>query len=440
MKKYELEINDKTIHDTLLDNKVDNKEYLESIIRLIKNINDNEVICIDGEWGVGKTFLIKQFEYLIKNYKEYNKKGEFKEFDYLKEDLINIIDNNLVFYYNAWENDDHDNPFDSIIYNILNEYPKFKDKITNKFESQELLKEILQLLTKIVSNTLFNIDFSSENIDKIKTFEDLAKEINTKEEKKMLFKKLIDKILNDKRMILIVDELDRCNPIYATKMLETIKHFYNLKNVTVIIVANNNELKNIISQQFGINFNSYSYLNKFYDYVITIDTLRTLNYCRENLNFESEMSCISNAVFYSMINKYGLTLRECNKYKTLYDMSKDYIDAEKNNCLYLEEEERKIIYSIILPIIFVFKIKDLTAYNDCLNKGTTSLKEALIDVKKYLDMNNKKTWLYDFVNIPKDINCISDEELFEKIIQTYLKVFETSNSDKIFLKIIKSLQ
>ena len=194
MNKYELEVDDLNIHNTLLEDKLNNKEYLSSIIRLIKNINDNEVICIDGEWGVGKTFLIKQFEYLINNYKKYNEIGQFKDFDEVKDDLTNIIDNNLVFYYNAWENDDHDNPFDSIIYNILNAYPKFKDKVTSRFNSEEFLKEVLQLLTKIVSNKLFNIDFNSENIDKIKTFEDLSKEINTKEEKKLLFKELINKI------------------------------------------------------------------------------------------------------------------------------------------------------------------------------------------------------------------------------------------------------
>ena len=49
-------------------------------------------------------------------------------------------------------------------------------------------------------------------------------------------------------MILIVDELDRCNPYYATKLLETIKHFYNLSNVTVIIASNNKELQNTIKK------------------------------------------------------------------------------------------------------------------------------------------------------------------------------------------------
>lgn len=60
MKKYELEANDINIKNYLIDDKIGNQEYLSSIIRLISSIDDNEVICIDGDWGVGKTFLVKK--------------------------------------------------------------------------------------------------------------------------------------------------------------------------------------------------------------------------------------------------------------------------------------------------------------------------------------------------------------------------------------------
>ena len=45
MKKYELESNDINIYNSLIDDKLENKEYLSSLIRLISNIDDNEVIC-----------------------------------------------------------------------------------------------------------------------------------------------------------------------------------------------------------------------------------------------------------------------------------------------------------------------------------------------------------------------------------------------------------
>ena len=79
-----------------------------------------------------------------------------------------------------------------------------------------------------------------------------------------MFKELIDEILKDNRMILIIDEVDRCNPNYATKVLEVIKHFYNLDNITTIIVTNNKELQCTIKQQFGESFDAYNYLNKIH--------------------------------------------------------------------------------------------------------------------------------------------------------------------------------
>ena len=52
-------------------------------------------------------------------------------------------------------------------------------------------------------------------------------------------------------------------------------------------------------------------------------------------------------------------------------------------------------------------------------------------------MTGKKGWLYGFINIPKDMEEIPDEYLFNKIIKAYLKIFTTYGIDKIFMKIIK---
>ena len=186
MKKYELEANDINIHNSLIDDKLENKEYLSSLIRLISNIDDNEVICIDGYWGVGKTFLLKQLMYLIMHYKENNNQEQFKVVEAEKDVLINICDNNMVFYYNAWENDDHSDFLESIIYKKINCFPEYKNEVSSIFDKEESVKEVLNILTKIVSSKFFNIDLSAEKIDRIKTFNDLSDEINTYEERKSL--------------------------------------------------------------------------------------------------------------------------------------------------------------------------------------------------------------------------------------------------------------
>ena len=423
MKKYELEANDINIHNSLIDDKIGNQEYLSSLIRLISNIDDNEVICIDGDWGVGKTFLVKQLIYLINHYNEDINQEQFKLVEPEKDILINICNNNLVFYYNAWENDDHSDVLESIIYNILNEYPKYKNEISS-------------ILTKIVSSKLLNIDFSAEKIEKIKTFKDLSDEINTYEERKSLFEELVNKILVDKRMILVIDELDRCNPNFATKILEVIKHFYNLSNITVIIVSNNKELQNTIKQQYGQNFNSYTYLNRFFDYTMTIDNNRSIDYAKKYLEFRAE-TYLPHDVFYAMTQKYKFSLRDCNRYRVLYDTAVDYIENDNKRNFFFDKKENYCIYSIILPIIYAFKIKDINAYNQCINGQTKKLEEALYYLNDYFNKKGHGRWLLEFVDINKKYEDITDDEIINEISNTFIKVYNSGGIDKIFLKAIR---
>lgn len=436
MKKYELEANEENVKESLLNDKLGNQEYLCSIIRLLSNIKDNQVICVDGDWGVGKTFLVKQLVYLISHYNDENNKEVLKIVENEKDKLTDICNNNLAFYYNAWQNDDHNDPFSSIIYNILNVYPKYKNKVINKFEKEDFFKGVLKTLTKLLSNNLLNTDFNADYVEKIKTFEDLATQICTCEEKKRLFKELVDEILDNKRMILIIDELDRCNPKFAVKLLEVIKHFYDLKNITIIMVSNNKELQSTIKQQYGQDFSAYNYLNRFYDYIITVSSDKSIIYSKSYLSF-SEQPCLPHDVFFAMIEKYKFTLRDCNKYRVLYDTAIDYIESKTRIEFFLSDKENKCIYSIILPIILSFKIKDIEAYIQCLNGETNKLEEAIYYLNKYFIKIGHEGWLTNFIDIKDDMEEIKEDYIIQKINDTFIKLYNQEEINKVFLSAIK---
>lgn len=349
MKKYEIEINEENIEKTILDDSINNKNKLYSFIRLINTIDSNATICIDGEWGVGKTVFINQFLYLLKNIENWDKMRITEE---IKKALEKICEENLIVYYDAWKNDNHIDPFESIIYNILNVFPKYKDYLP-KFT---VVKDVIFNFGK---NFLEKSTFDIIKFDDIHTYQDLANSIVTMEEKQHKFKELIDKILENKRLILIIDELDRCNPIYASKVLETVKHFYNFKNITVVVLANNKELVNTIKKQYGYNFDAYSYLNKFYDYIITLDSNQKIKYAQSVLGFKTETYLPHNIVF-EMFKKYDFSYRDCNRYRTMYDMVKEHV--EKNRSEIFHKREYNVMFDIILPIIIAYKVKDIHAY------------------------------------------------------------------------------
>ncbi len=77
----------------------------------------------------------------------------------------------------------HDSPLLSLIYNLINDYPKEKNQTTNsKVQLPFNLKELL----KSISGNLIDLD-------KVTSFEDILKEIFTVEEKKKCTKSIIEK-------------------------------------------------------------------------------------------------------------------------------------------------------------------------------------------------------------------------------------------------------
>lgn len=418
MNKYELEINDINIKESILDNYVDNNKKLYSLIKLVNSINSNMTICIDGNWGCGKSFFVNQFMYLINHPDIY---GDLKLSKEIVESLHCIKENNVVIYYDAWKNDNHPDAFESIIFNILNEFPKYQNIVT-EFSN---IKDILIGFSKNFINKASKEIIDFENI---KTYEELASQIITVEEKKEKFKELIGKILNENRMILIIDELDRCNPLYASKILETIKHFYDLPNITIIVSVNNIELSNTIKQLYGINFDGYEYLNKFYDFVMTLDNSKNIEYSQKVLHFKTT-TYLPHNVAYEMFKKYNFSYRECNRYRTMYDMVMNYIENDKNSIF--DKMEYYAAFDIILPIIIAFKIKDIEAFQNCINNDLKSLRCALEYIKNDFEKNyTHKSWLKEFCSK-------ENEDEIDGILQIYIKFKTNGMYSELFNDCIK---
>ncbi|WP_417256919.1 KAP family P-loop NTPase fold protein [Celeribacter halophilus] len=65
------------------------------------------------------------------------------------------------------------------------------------------------------------------------------------------------------KLVIVVDELDRCRPDYALNLLEVIKHFFNVKNVHFVLGVNLTELENSVRARYGAGVNAGLYLQKF---------------------------------------------------------------------------------------------------------------------------------------------------------------------------------
>ena len=249
----------------------------QPFIDLLKNIIANQSatktgysIAIDGEWGSGKTWILNELEsQLDKNY--------------------------LVFHYNAWENDYYEEPLVAIL-SVMIEKLNSISKQKSFYEStvDELLKEAasdLGILVSGIVKTVVKIDIDKSIKSKKGLFKRIKQgtKINNEINDMVPLQKTLEKIskvitdLSEKfEIIFIVDELDRCLPEYAIKVLERLHHVCNEMPVIQILAINKKNLADSISSVFGKNFynspysdeqtNQFaeSYLQKFVDAIIPL--------------------------------------------------------------------------------------------------------------------------------------------------------------------------
>lgn len=409
MKRYELKLNEENIKYTIENDALGRNERIVNLMKLLNNINEDFIISIDGDWGSGKTFFLKQLIYISRNYEG------IPIFSPKQKSIINEFSTkHLILYYNAWENDDHEKPIESLIYNILNEYPKMKKDIHNP---EELFNSVKPVLMNLIDNLTFGW-ITPECFESLKSFEELANHIITIEEKKKGFNKLISKLLsNEERILLIIDELDRCKPDYAVKMLETIKHFWNNKNITVIVSTNNEQLSKNINHFYGYGFDGYGYLNKIYDTVIRLEIENLENYVKHYCEIMKNTMLPEN-MSYLLFRYFGFSYRECNKYMSMYKIIEPYTryTDDFNQNKYLVES------CMILPMTIALKIKNIIQYREFIEGNGENIIEKFMDFVEIVDENNRYIrWFSEILKVKEG------ETLTKKFIERYKLIFNNEN-------------
>lgn len=403
MKNYNKEFDDETIKKSLDDNTINRNRKLLSLLKVLNGMNDNHIISLDGAWGSGKTFFIKQLMY-IKRYMD-----DIPQFQNTEEKRIvdEFDEKYLIVYYNAWENDDHDNPLESMIYNVLEILPKYN----NVFIEGETFEFIKETFMNFVEKSSLGI-VKKEDLEKCKSFANLADSVNTIEEKKREFNKLINYLTRHRRLLLIVDELDRCKPDYAVKTIETLKHFYNNPNISIIVATNNSQLSNTIKKFYGENFDGYGYLNKIYDAVVTLNIDNIDMYVKRCLGIANRTNLPENFTLY-LFKKLNFSYRECNSYMSMYDLILPYIEYNDR----YDVDESFIISRIFVPLTIALKIKRVNEYEKFISGRGEKMIEEIFSESMIEEDKNMYDWLSEIFKKKEGL------EIYRTVITEYKKIF-----------------
>lgn len=148
------------------------------------------------------------------------------------------------------------------------------------------------------------------------------------------------------RLVVFIDELDRCKPSFSVDFLEKIKHYFYNDKITFVFSINSEELQNTIKKYCGESFDGYKYLSKLFDLYIELPQADLTNYyCKLKLQNKIRSA---HFIIDSVFTKYNFQLREIKKFMILYNIivcNKD-IDIMFNNL----ENAYNFSMAFILPL------------------------------------------------------------------------------------------
>lgn len=64
---------------------------------------------------------------------------------------------------------------------------------------------------------------------------------------------------------IVIDELDRCRPTYAIKVLEELKHLFDVAGVAFVLGMHGQQLAHSVTAAYGAGFDSTAYLRRFFN-------------------------------------------------------------------------------------------------------------------------------------------------------------------------------
>src|SRR5690606_14532952 len=108
---------------------------------------------------------------------------------------------------------------------------------------------------------------------------ELVEEYNNSKNELGYFKDELEKLVAhlEVPLVFIVDELDRCRPEFSIKLIERIKHFFDIPNIVFVLSTNKTQLEESINSFYGFK-SANSYLEKFIDINIKFPKRETNNY------------------------------------------------------------------------------------------------------------------------------------------------------------------
>ncbi len=247
----------------------------ESLVRLLQTVESADasgelatVIGIFGGWGSGKTSVLK---------------GAYNYFKKYEEKHV------IPVYYEAWRYFKEENPVVPLMLELKKVVSKGRNAGKIKGKITSALKKILIASAHSIHSEIgipgvgefdFN-KFASELLKGMKIANNIDGEM------KNLFKEILEFYNKENktdnfRLLILIDDTDRLLPENAAKLFESIRFYFDAKNVITVMALDEEKVGNYLESVYALAnggkenknlFNGRQFLRKLVQYVVEIPGL-----------------------------------------------------------------------------------------------------------------------------------------------------------------------
>lgn len=243
------------------NDKLNRREPIAALTNIICSISGPCVMAVDAPWGSGKTTFLHMWE------------------QYLRNKDVPVVS------FNAWDTDFSGDPFIALSEEISAELERFKsksDEIAFKIDrvytvGNEVIKRSIPGLIRIGTSGIVDINPIVEELgkaalsqmkesdsDRLSSYREARESLGNFRSALQDMATALAESNSGRPLVVLIDELDRCRPLYAVQLPEAAKHLFAVDQVVFVLAVNPDQLAHSIRALYGVEFDALGYLRRFF--------------------------------------------------------------------------------------------------------------------------------------------------------------------------------
>ena len=335
------------------------EDFITQLTTMTASVNYPLVLAVDGVWGTGKTHMLNTWEIRLKD------------------------EGRPYVYFNAWEHDHAEDPFISFVGVVGGALTQFKDDL-GKFASalgkiSDAVPGMLAIAGRVAANIACKqIGIPADVLEGKTVVDAVQKQIESYNDRHKSIAAFRNELEKDAKsigdlgairrreaassqvtvdrppLLVLVDELDRCRPDFAVKLLERVKHIFNVPGIVFVFAVDMGQLQEATRTLYGQHMDCEGYYRRFFDVVIPLpepDQGQRSSYSEylfEELKTATIPRVQGSAVLAQSLQclalVFGLSLRELKQVAALFDLCMRSINTDDS------ELWKFVLFSVVLRI------------------------------------------------------------------------------------------